>query len=124
MASASSEGQEAEQSVVCVDCRQAAPPRDCTSYARLGVYYKAPDHPTSGLCRAYTKPPSAGFGEYITTIEPGTTIGPVERYDVSGPFLAVLVRNYWINVKGYGVDYAYKVPDSTVQAWYSDGWRD
>ena len=95
-----------------------------TFFAMGGIYYRTREMPTGIRCKAYTKPPSAGDGVYITTISPGTYLGPVECVDFSEHFTTILVRGYWINVRGYGVHYADLVPFWRVEAWYRQGWRD
>ena len=89
----------------------------------IANYYQTKELPTNIRCKAYTKPPRCGDGVYITTISPGTYLGPVENYDVTAEYATILVRGYWINVRYCGVKFADKVPDATVQGWYRMGWR-
>ena len=98
----------------------------CPSVAP-GHYLVTKQLPTAIRCKAYTHPLVNGGGEYITTIDPGTTIGPVEEVRFTGQFLSVLIRGYWINVwaadRG-GVMFAYRVPEGIVRGWRARGWRD
>jgi len=91
----------------------------------LGHYYRSRSLPTRIRCKAYDQPPPHGW--YITTIAPGTFLGPVENFYQSTHFATICVRGYWINVwgldaTGEGVDFAYLVPTAEVQRWIAHGW--
>ena len=93
-----------------------------------GQYWRTREHETI-RCKAYSGPPSARGGcggDYICTIEPGTTLGPVETWLSTCAFLTILVRGYWINVwSGANRCYfAHSVPWHEVQAWRARGWVD
>ena len=98
--------------------------------ANVGDYFVSRGEPTSSRVKAYTAPPFFfGPSRYITTLTPGTTIGPVEAVTHAGPFTAVLVRGYWMNVAkqsacGRVVWFAHRVPDHEVASWRRGGWRD
>ena len=93
----------------------------------LGQYYRSRCLPTAVRCKAYAQPPPDG--EYITTIAPGTYLGPVEDWQFSERFATICVRGYWINVwtrraNGEGVHFATVEPDVEVQRWRKQGWED
>ena len=68
--------------------------------------------PTNVRCKAYTHPPGFG-GVYITTIAPGTILGPTEALMHSDKYCSIRVGDQWINVwcarDGRGVSFARKV---------------
>ena len=78
----------------------------------LGDYMETKPMPTNVRCKAYTHPPGCE-GEYITTIEPGTILGPIEALMHSDKYCSIRVGDQWINVwctrDGRGVSFARKV---------------
>ena len=69
-----------------------------------------------------------GFdGHFITTIAPGTSLGPVENFRQTSEFSTICVKGWWINVwasAGGRVYYAARYPREDVTAWFQCGWRD
>ena len=99
---------------------------DLRHYPRVGDYYCTRAHPTRVVCRAYTAPPSIG-GHFITDIERGTSLGPVEDWEESDDFITICVQGWWVNVwaaaRG-GVHYAFRYPNEEVESWRAAGWLD
>ena len=68
-------------------------------------------------------------GNYITTIAPGTYLGPVAAVSQTETFTTINVANWWINIwhkplaRDTGIDYAYKVQDVVVRQRVRDGWE-
>ena len=101
---------------------------------RIGEYYKARGEASTVTCKAYDAP--WPHGRYICSLAPGATFGPVKEVLVLSQLVVVLVRGYWINVKGYKeiivqgncqyapVAVAVKVPGGIVDQWRARGWRD
>ena len=98
---------------------------------RVGGYALTKPSPTKIRCKAYTAPPLRG-GELITTIAPGTSLGPIEAEEQSEMFVTIQVRGYWINIwrahwnspdqKG-GTNYATLVTQPEIDDWEQHGWR-
>ena len=88
----------------------------------IGQYYRTRPRWSKVRCVAYDAPPFDG--RYITTISPGTTLGPVENYLQTAQFTTICVRGYWINVWREGVHFAHRVPSREVRYWKSRGWYD
>ena len=81
-----------------------------------------------GFCEAYTTAPSQGNGELITSIKPGSYLGPVEAIDNTALLCAVLVRGYWITVwiwkqEIVGICLAPPVHPMSVREWEEAGWQ-
>ncbi len=94
----------------------------------VGHYYRTREASSTVRCKAHTGPPKTG--RYITTLEPGTTLGPVDEYADMQWYVAVRVKGYWINVwakrgmaEHRGVDFARKVPEEEVARWEAQGWE-
>ena len=83
-------------------------------------------------CKAYSEPTfylnETGrllyLGDYITTIEPGTYLGPVEDIASNPFYVAIKVKEYWINVidKKKNTAFATKVPMYCIREWERHGW--
>ena len=89
----------------------------------VGSYWQSKALPTRIRCKAYDAPPRVR-GTYRTTIEPSTTLGPVEAVEHRGDFVTILVRGYWINVWKNGIPFAFAVCPDVVDEWRSNGWQD
>ena len=80
-------------------------------------------------CRAYNGYPPEG--QYLCTLDPETSFGPVQAW-VDGPvFSSVCVRGFWINVwkahapnEQHGVWFAHPYPPWEVASWRRRGWWD
>ena len=100
--------------------------------ANLGAYFRSRQLPTSIRVKAYSQPPAGRGGRYLATLDPGTYFGPAEAVIETDLYTAVLVRGFWMNVAAKESDgvrwwtraFAYRVPESEVQRWRMDGWRD
>ena len=68
----------------------------------VGDYVITKEFPTSIRCKAYTKPPTQGGGEYIMTFPPGTRLGPVEQVEKTADEIAIRVGTFWITRRGGG----------------------
>ena len=104
----------------------------------LGDYVRTRVAPTKTVGRAYTAPPDVrhrtlelrGGGAHIVTIAPGTYLGPIEDFAISGRFLSILVRGYWVNIwirpmhGERGATIACKAPAWEVEEWRANGWQD
>ena len=67
-------------------------------------------------CKAYDAPPRQR-GNFITTIDPNTMLGPVEGVENFHGFVTILVGEFWINVWNSGISFALEVDDAIVSAW-------
>ena len=103
-------------------------------FPAVGSYYRTPHAASAIRCKAYTGPPvlfgdTLRGGMYITTIAPGTYLGPVAAVSQTEPFTTINVANWWINIwhkrarDVTGIHYAYKVPDKVVRDWVREGWE-
>ena len=89
----------------------------------VGSYWQSKALPTKIRCKAYDAPPRVR-GTCLTTIEPSTTLGPVEAVEHWGDFVTILVRGYWINVWNNNIPFAFAVCPDVVDEWRSNGWQD
>ena len=96
----------------------------------VGDYVFTKPLPTPTRCKAYTEPPTLDDngelvfqGEYITTIDPSTYLGPVEFFCQTHGYYTILVRGYWINVSKGNKVFAKKVNPWNVANWTVRGWE-
>ena len=82
------------------------------------------------VCKAYDAP--YPDGREITSIEPGTYLGPVESWLHMERCATICVRGWWIHVwarrhsgESYqGTTCATKVPEDMANRWRRVGWQD
>ena len=92
-----------------------------------GDYLLTKPAPTTIVCKAYDQPFPAGT--YITSISPGTSLGPVEEFLHTETFVSVLIKGYWINIwhrnrgSSRGVDFAAVIAKPIVESWIRAGWQ-
>ena len=101
-------------------------------FVQTGDYFRTRGGYTSIRCKAYKVPPWRRHrprDNYITTIAPGTYLGPVEEFGYSPWFVTIQVRGYWINVWGaeypysdYRYHFADRVAPDNVAQWEANGW--
>ena len=97
---------------------------DRPAEAQIGRYFLTKPASSSVRCRAYDAPPSLG-GTKMCTIQPNTTIGPIEAVEDTYQFRAVLVRGFWINVwsASSGKLIKHVIQDEVVRRWVQHGWE-
>ena len=88
----------------------------------MGQYFLCRPLPTHIRCKAYDQPPDAG--SYITSLEPGTYLGPVDNFSHCDAYASICVGGYWVNVWCRGVDFTYGVEEAEVLRWKARGWTD
>ena len=95
----------------------------------VGQYILTKPLPTQIRCKAYDGPPGGGGGSFITTISPGTHIGPVEEVVHTDQFVTILCRGYWINIwraargtTDHGTDFAFVISQRESDSWCWHGW--
>jgi hypothetical protein len=90
-----------------------------------GDYFRFRKQPTSIVGKAYTAPPDDGGGEFITIIDAGTYVGPVEAWLHTRDFSTILVQGYWMNVWAKHprpTHFAHRIPRREVRTWEDRGW--
>ena len=85
---------------------------------------------TKVRCKAYSLPTlnhaligEIDFpGEFLESFDPGTYLGPIKEIRTNTEYVAILVKEGWVNVsKGYNA-FAFRVPDRDVRRWEANGW--
>ena len=103
---------------------------DVSAMGAVGKYYRTLPEPCRDRVKAYTAPPFPGTGgQYITTLKPGITIGPVTQAVQTRVYITVCVHGYWMNIAKIGRWgtlhwFAHKLTEQEIADWRRRGWRD
>ena len=108
---------------------------DPRPWPQIGGYVQTKRHPTRIRCKAYTAPPGGDGGDLITTIDPGTSLGPIEDVQHTSLFVTIMVKGWWINIwhwrnnphelmtNNIGINYATVYEQADIDEWEQHGWR-
>ena len=104
---------------------------DPRPWPQIGGYVQTKRHPTRIRCKAYTAPPVGDGGDLITTILPGTSLGPIQDVQQTPLFVTIQVKGWWINIwrsrnsvtHNLGINYATVYEQADIDDWERHGWR-
>ena len=107
--------------------------RDAPPQPEIGEYWVSKGGCTGIICKGYADPPSAQkflLGPAYRFWK-GERLGLVHEVETSQQFVSIRVPHpeaenmlVWVNVWGFGYNYAYPLHNSVVESWYRRGWKD